>query len=147
MSASAFWICTFTQSGESGLILIQRLDLELIALRTFISLGESGMGERKVGLEIERELQEDDPHFEAAFAGERIADAVEDLGQALCRRDHEKRRGFARLDLGEQRVGQGVARGLGDMGLERLAGELAVVGVQRVTRIGIGDPAGSRGSS
>ena len=44
----------------------------------------------------------------------------------------------------KQRRRQGMLRRLGDMGLERLLGELAVVGVHQVPRIGVGHPQGRR---
>jgi len=84
--------------------------LELVPLRALVSLGERGIGERKVGFEVESELQEDDPHVEAAFAGERVTDAEEDFGEPLCRGDHQKRRGLALFDFGKQRFGKGMAR-------------------------------------
>ena len=42
------------------------------------------------------------------------------------------------VDLGHQRRRQRMLRRFGDVGLQRLLGELAVVGVERVTGIGIG---------
>ena len=108
-SASAFWIWTFSQSGESSLILSKRRELEVVALGAVIGLGERHLGEREIGLKVERELQEDDAHVEAALAGESVADAVEHLGQPVVRRGDEQRRGLAGLDVGEQRRRQRMA--------------------------------------
>ena len=85
-------------------------------------------------------MQEDDAHVEPALAGERVADAVEHLGEAVGGRDDEQRRNLAGIDVGEKRLRQRMGRGLGDVRLERLAGELAVVLVDRMARIGVGHP-------
>ena len=111
-SARAFWIWTFSQSGEVLIDIVEGRELEIVALGAVIGLGERDLGERKIGLKVERELQEDDAHVESALAGEGVADAVEHLGESVGRIGDEQRRGLAGLDVGEQRLDIGCSADL-----------------------------------
>ena len=120
--------------------LVEGIHLQVVLLGALIGLGERYMGDGKVGLQVEGELQEDDAHIEPAFAGKRIANAVEHLGQPFTRSGDEERRHLAAFDLTQQRLAQRMALRLGDVGLQRLERELAVIVVHRVAGIGLGHP-------
>src|SRR5262249_37662591 len=86
--------------------LVEGLHLKVVFLGAFISLGERRVREREGRVNVEGELQEDDAHVEAALTGERVADAVKRLGEAVSGSLDEKWRRLAAFDIDEQRLGK-----------------------------------------
>ena len=91
-----------------------------------------------VRLGVERELQIEDAHAEAALARQRLAEAVEHLGHAFGRRCDEQIRLLARADLLAQLAYQHVRLALRALGLavENFLGELDVAVVRRMPGVG-----------
>ena len=92
-----------------------------------------------VGLQIERHLQVEDAHADAALVGEELAKAVEDLGHALLGRvDHQGNVLLARLDLIAESAHERMRvllRAVRET-VEDGARELVVALVRGVTRVG-----------
>ena len=71
----------------------------LVALGRLVGVGERGQRERGIRRQIERELQVDRADADAAFAGQRLAQTVERLRQALGGGGDQQLGALAGLDL------------------------------------------------
>ncbi len=81
-------------------------DRILIALRRFLGIGQRRESEGMVGLDVERKLQIDYAEADAAFTGQRLAQAIKDFGHSFRRRRDEKRRLFALVDAIQHVLGE-----------------------------------------
>ena len=79
-----------------------------ITLRLLLGAGQRRQSEGMVGLRVQRELQIDRAKADAAFAGQRFAQPIENFGQTFRGAVDEKRDLFLGVDLIAQILGQRV---------------------------------------
>ena len=107
-------------------------------LGRLVAAGERGQGERLLRRDEQRHLQIDDAEADAAFTGQGFAQAIEHLGQTLCRIGDQQAQPLSGIEAIAQVAGERMALALGtvEVLLEDGAGKLGVAERGRVPGVG-----------